>query len=125
MTIEYEELSTGSGTFQKWEKVGDTVEGRIHSFTVDGGRDFYGNPCPEVVVETTHGNVTVTASQKNLAKQLERHATRLGIGHAIKITWAGEYDTKHGTKGKDFTLAVSKTPVAPVVVELTDDEAPF
>ena len=43
---------TSSGTFMKWEDVGDCVEGRILDFDLDGGRDFDQQPCLQLTVET-------------------------------------------------------------------------
>lgn len=121
---DYDVLPSG-GTFAKWESIGDTVEGRIASFSIDGGTDFDNNPCPQLVVETTGGNVTVNGGQAALRRMMTSHATRLVPGHGVRIVYSGDYKTKQGTTGKDFTIGVTPQPIAPITVELGDDEEPF
>jgi len=121
---DFDELVTG-GTYAKFETIGDSYTGRIAAFDLEGGTDFNGDPCPQLVLETEDGIVKVSAGQAALRRRMTEYATRLVVGHGVRITYSGDYETKHGTKGKDFKIGVTKTPVAPIVVELTDDEAPF
>jgi hypothetical protein len=123
MSTDYEELSTG-GNYAKWDAIGDTVEGRIGSFSLDGGTDFNDNPCPQLVVETVGGTVIVNGGQASLKRAFTQNASRLVAGHGVKVTYAGTYETPKG-EGKSFTLGVTPKPIAPIVVELADDEAPF
>jgi hypothetical protein len=52
MEDEFSSLSSGGGgTFVKWANVGDVVDGVVVRFTLDGGRDFNGDPCPEIVLD--------------------------------------------------------------------------
>ncbi len=125
MNDNYETLPAPTGTFQKWEAVGDVVQGRIGSFGLDTGSDFDGNPCPELVVETEAGNVIITAGTANLKKQFTANAARLIAGHGVRVEFSGTYPTKQGTPGKSFTVGVTPKPIAPITVELADDEAPF
>lgn len=120
---DYEELASG-GTFAKWEDHGDTVEGRIVAFGIDSGTDFNGDPCPQLVVETTNGTVTINGGQAALRRLMTDYQTRLTVGHGTKVVYKGDYETKHGTKGKDFALFVTPKPVAPVA-QLQEVEQPF
>lgn len=118
---DYEELA-GGGTFAKWEEHGDTVEGRIAAFSLDGGTDFNKDVCPQMIVETEFGNVTINGGQAALRRLMTEYATRLVAGHGTKVVYRGDYETKHGTKGKDFALFVTPRPVAPIAQEI---EQPF
>ena len=123
MSTDYEELSTG-GTYASWKDVGDTVEGRIEAFDLEGGTDFNDAPCPQMVVATPDGNVIINAGQASLRRAFTQNTTRLVVGHGVKVTYAGTYETPKGS-GKSFTVAVTPKPIAPIVVELAADEAPF
>ena len=121
---DFDELATG-GTYAKFEKIGDSYTGRIAAFDLEGATDFNGDPCPQLVLETADGIIKVSAGQANLRRQMTEYATRLIPGHGARVTYSSDYETKHGTKGKEFTLGVTPTPVAPVTVILEGDEAPF
>lgn len=121
----YDTIPAPSGSYVKWEHKGDVVEGRIGSFTVDGGRDFDGNACPELTVETTEGTVTVTCSPANLRRQIEANAVRFRVGHGVRVEFTDTYESKQGTPGKTFTVGVTAEPIAPIVATIADDEAPF
>jgi hypothetical protein len=121
---EFEELST-SGTFATFKSLGDSYTGRIEQFSLDGGTDFDGNPVPLLVLATVDGTVKITGSQASLRRQMTELATRLTVGHGCKVTYDSDYETKHGTKGKSFAVAVTPKPVAPIVPTYSDDEAPF
>ena len=124
--MEYEQLS-GAGTFHKWEKVGEEVEGIILSFTVDGGTDYNENPCPEITVRTDYGDVTVTAGQASLRRVFTANADRMRRGHQIKIRWDSELDTGKGNPAKLFTVGVSPLPVLEAITapEPAGDTEPF
>ena len=121
---DYEEY-TSSGTFMKWEDVGDCVEGRILDFDLDGGRDFDQQPCPQLTVETDRGVIVISAGQANLKRLLTERSPKLIEGHGVKVTYSGTYTTKQGGTGKEFTLGVTPKPIAPITVELAQDEEPF
>jgi hypothetical protein len=74
---------------------------------------------------TFDGTVKITGSQASLRRQMTELATRLTVGHGCKVTYDSDYETKHGTKGKSFAVAVTPKPVAPIVPTYSDDEAPF
>lgn len=121
---EFEQLSTG-GSYASFKTIGDEVVGRIEAFSLDGGTDFDGNPCPLLVLATIHGLVKITGSQASLRRQFTELATRLAVGHGCRVTYDSDYATKHGTSGKSFTIAVTSAPVAPVIAPAHADEAPF
>ena len=121
---DFDELAVG-GTYAKFERIGDSYTGRIAAFDLEGGTDFNGDPCPQLVLETADGIIKVSAGQANLRRQMTDYATRLIPGHGARVTYSGDYETKHGTRGKEFTLGVTPTPVAPIVADLSADEAPF
>lgn len=121
---EFEELST-AGSYASFKTIGDEVVGRIEAFSLDGGEDFDGNPCPLLVLATTDGLVKVTGSQASLRRQFAELATRLAVGHGCRVTYASDYETKHGTRGKAFVIGVTPRPVAPVVNTVNDDDSPF
>lgn len=113
MSYDYEDLS-GGGNYHSWDSPGDTVEGIIRMFTIDGGSDYNGNPCPELVIATNDGNgpdVTVTAGQASLKRKCERNANRLQPGHAVKITYTEDMDTGKGNPAKLFDVASTPVPV--------------
>ena len=114
------------GTYAKFDQIGDEYVGRIASFTLDGGTDFNSEPCPQLVLETADGIVKVNGSQAALRRLMTDYATRLVAGHGIRITHDALYQTKAGTSGKSFVVAISPRPVPPVEMrDLTADEAPF
>ena len=123
---EFEELPSG-GSFAKWETVGDEVVGRIAAFGIDSGTDFNGDPCPQLVVETEGGNVTINGGQAALRRLMTDYQGRLGqIGHGARVKYTGTYQTKQGTEGKEFGVWVTPQPVAPVVgAQEQGVEAPF
>ena len=121
---EFEQLSTG-GTYASFKNIGDEVVGRIEAFSLDGGTDFDGNACPMLVLATTDGIVKITGSQASLRRQFTELATRLAVGHGCRVTYDSDYQTKHGTSGKSFAIAVTPKPVAPVIAPAHEDEAPF
>ena len=108
---EYEEL-TGSGQFVKWDTVGQVVEGEIVTFTPDGGRDFDGDECPELTLSTDDGFATITCAQASLKRIVTRNADKLVPGAKCRVTFAGTYESKNGTPGKDFKVQLA--PPAPV-----------
>lgn len=123
---EYDDL-TGGGTFHKWEEPGESVEGIIVSFTVDGGTDYNGNPCPELVLRTDYGDVTITAGQASLRRICERNADHLKRDHKAKVTYRENLDTGKGNPAKLFKVQVSPEPVMDDLpsVAVEDDGEPF
>src|SRR5690606_31612875 len=53
ITDTWEEIEIPQGTFIGWGEIGQTITGKVLSFAAEGGSDFNGNPCPQVVLELT------------------------------------------------------------------------
>ena len=53
MSTTWEDVEIPQGTFIGWGAKGQTVTGKVLSYSPDGGSDFAGNPCPQVVLELT------------------------------------------------------------------------
>lgn len=113
MTTEYEEL-TGSGQFVKWETVGQFVEGTVAAFSLDGGKDFDGNACPEITLDTTDGLQTVTCAQASIKRIAMSNSEKFVAGAKCRITYSGTYESKSGTPGKEFKVGIAP----PAMVEL-------
>lgn len=116
-----------SGDYFKFNNVGDQIVGIVKE--VREGRTFNGEPCPELVLETTdeEGNTdekTVTASQVRLKAVLAEK--RPQAGDKIRITYSGVGDASPGkAPPKEFTVDVKPGPheiTSPVVA---NSEAPF
>lgn len=100
---DFEDVGSVTGTYCKWEDVGQAYQGVVVAFSVDGGTDFNGDPVPQIVLATEDGNVIINGSQANLRRNLTNGAPKLGLGRICRITWSGTYDTPKGT-GKEFTV---------------------
>lgn len=119
----WEDIEVPQGTFIGWGKIGQTVTGKVLSFSSEGGTDFNGNPCPQLVVElaeqadnykdkgATHETiaagelVTITAGLANLKRSL--NAASLNPGDLVKITFDDTYKTPSG-EGKSFKVQVAR-----------------
>ena len=67
---DFEDVGSVTGSYVKWDQVGDFVQGVIVAYSVDGGTDFNGETVPQIVLGTADGNVIVNGSQKNLRNKL-------------------------------------------------------
>ena len=97
-----------SGEYVKFENVGDAVIGVIK--VVREGRDFNGNPCPELILEDDEGEErTVTAAQVLLKAALAEKAPQKG--DRVRVTYSGVGDAKPGkAPAKLFTVDVKPGP---------------
>lgn len=92
--------------FVKFEEVGDNVKGEV--LEINEGRDFNGNPCPQLVIETDDGTRTLTAGQKQLQARLAEK--RPEIGDEVSITYSGVGEGKPGfAPAKLFTVEVTRS----------------
>ena len=107
-----------SGTFVKWDNVGDQVTGTIVSFDLEGGTDFNNNIVPQLVLATNDGNVIINGSQAKLRKKMTEGAPRLKPGHLCRVQFISTYPAKKG-EGKDFDVSVSP---APVLIDVDDTD---
>lgn len=129
MSYDWEPFEGGDGDFVKFANVGDEIIGAITD--IKTGRDFNGNPCPQLHLTTDEGDERiVTAGQVMLKRALAEQAPQ--VGDRIKITYSGVGDAKPGkAPAKLFSVAVAtgkgNTPPAKVQkpVPVPDDEIPF
>jgi hypothetical protein len=124
MAFDYDPYAGGSsGEFVKFENVGDNVIGIIK--TVREGRDFNGNPCPELVLENDEGEErTLTAAQVLLKAALAEKQPQ--AGDRVRITYSGVGDAKPGkAPAKLFTVDVKPGPHELQNVAVSNSEEPF
>lgn len=100
---DFEDVGSVTGSYAKWENVGDFYQGVIVAYSVDGGTDFNGQPVPQIVLGTTEGNVIINGSQASLKRNLANGAPKLGLGRICRVTWSGTYEAPKGV-GKEFTV---------------------
>jgi len=114
-----------TGDYFKFEEVGDQIVGVVK--LVREGRTFNGEPCPELVLETTgeDGSVdekTVTASQVRLKAALAEK--RPQEGDKVRITYSHVGEASPGkAPPKEFTVDVKPGPhelAYPGVANTTD-----
>jgi hypothetical protein len=142
MEDEFSSLNSGGGgTFVKWQSVGDVVDGVVVRFTLDGGRDFNGDPCPEIVLDpcTPKGSDTnveltgdahqiVTAGQANLKRQVLANPARFAEGHRVRITYKADAKSSNDRTFKEFDVKATPRPVTVVgapAVTVDDDALDF
>lgn len=91
--------------YVSFHDVGDAVQGTVISLSE--GQDFNGNPCPQLVIDTTDGARTVTAGQTMLKAALaEKEPLE---GDYITITYSGVGEGKPGrAPAKLFTVEVER-----------------
>jgi hypothetical protein len=104
-TDDLEELE-GGGSYVKWEDVGQMVEGNVVAFTLDGGRDFNGQPCPEITLSTADGIQKVTCGQANLKSKAQKNAAKFVAGAFCRVTFSGTYPSDKGQPGKEFRVGL-------------------
>ena len=100
---DFEDVGSVTGTYAKWENVGDFYQGVIVAYSVDGGTDFNQQPVPQIVLGTADGNVIINGSQASLKRNLANGAPKLGLGRICRVTWSGTYEAPKGV-GKEFTV---------------------
>lgn len=115
MSEEFEEIA-GGGNYAKFDAPGDKVTGTFVSGGITSETDFDGNPCPGIVIDTADGLVTVCASQASIKRKAETAYSqgKLTPGCKVEVELVGFYDTKSGSKGKDFALRVAAAPLVDV-----------
>lgn len=129
MSYNWDEFKT-TGGWITFENVGDTVVGTVNAIRT--GKDFNGNPCPELIIEDDDGEErTLTAGQVMLKRALAEQAPQ--VGDRIRIKYAGVGDAKPGkAPAKLFEVAVktgagNTDPTAPTPqpAPVPADEVPF
>jgi hypothetical protein len=116
-TDPWAEMPRGDGSFIRWTDPGQKVVGTIVEMGV--GTDINGNPCPQLTVNTTDGDVIVTCSQAQLrSKIIEIHKTStINVGDKIAIIYTNNENRAGGKTLKCFDVShkaetSTETPVA-------------
>lgn len=120
---QWQDVEVPQGAFIGWGEKGQTIVGRVLSFSVEGGTDFNGNKCPQMVLELTGDAVnykdkgttketiasgemvTITAGQANLRNNLL--AALPSTDDLISIRYDDDYKTANGT-GKSFKVQIAR-----------------
>lgn len=100
------EMPRGDGSYIRWNEPGDKAVGTIVEMGV--GSDINGNPCPQLTINTTDGDVIVTCSQAQLrSKIIEIHKTStIRVGDKIAIVYTGNENRAGGKTLKMFDVQV-------------------
>jgi hypothetical protein len=112
-----------NGEYATFNEVGDQIVGVVK--VIREGRDFNGNPCPELVLELEDGDEkTVTAGQVMLKAALAEKAPK--EGDRIRITYSGVGDARPGrAPAKLFTVDVKPGPFEVAQPIVRNSEDPF
>lgn len=112
-----------TGDWARFDNPGDKVVGVIKALRT--GRDFNGNPCPELILEQDDGSeITVTAGQVMLKAALAGKAPE--VGDKIRIVYTGDSEARPGkAPAKLFTVDVKKGPFELQRAGISNDDAPF
>ncbi len=98
-----------TGDWVTFDSVGDKVVGQVLAIRV--GKDFNGQPCPELVLRTDEGDKTLTAGQKVLKARLAEEQPQ--VGDRIAVVYSGVGDAKPGkAPAKLFDVEVQRSDVA-------------
>lgn len=120
MSFPYDKYAT-SGEYVKFENVGDQIVGVIKA--VREGRDFNGNPCPELVLEDDAGTERIVTAQQVMLKAALAEK-RPDEGDKVRIIYSGAGEAKPGkAPAKLFTVDVKAGPHE--VKAAVGDDAPF
>jgi hypothetical protein len=95
-----------TGDWITFENIGDHVVGTVKA--VRRGKDFNGNPCPELIIDADgEGEKTLTAGQVMLKSALAEEKPR--PGDRILIKYSGVGDAKPGkAPAKLFDVTVKR-----------------
>lgn len=120
MPLDYDKYSS-SGTYMKFNEIGDQIVGVIKE--AREGKDYNGDPCPELVLEDEDGNERIVSAGQALLKAAlaEKRPNELD---KIRITYSGNSEGKPGRNpAKQFTVDVKEGPHE--VKAAVGDDAPF
>lgn len=143
---EWEEIEVPSGSFIGWgRKPGQHVTGTVIDYSIDGGTDFNGGKCPQLVIELTEkaasfnkeGNrsdfdagefVNITCGQVKLKDGVRRADP--SPGDLMKIELTNVETTNKGNTLKAFSIKIargagSSPKPAAAAAQRSDDEPPF
>jgi hypothetical protein len=89
--------------FMSFKEIGDSIAGELVAIRI--GKDFNQADCPELIVRTDDGDITVTAGQKALQNRLSE--VRPQVGERVGIAYSGVGEAKPGrAPAKLFTVQV-------------------
>lgn len=121
MSFNWDEFKN-TGDYITFKDVGDVVVGTITAIRT--GRDFNGNPCPELILDVNGDERTLTAGQVMLKSALAEQAPQ--VGDKIRVEYSGIGDARPGkAPAKLFNVAVKAGEQAQTVPDVAPDEVPF
>jgi|SRR5690554_2844561 len=113
---------TQTGDWITFKSIGDQVVGIIKA--IRQGKDFNGNPCPELILEVDGDEKTLTAGQVMLKAALAEQ--RPSVGDKVRIRYSGDGDARPGkAPAKLFTVDVKKGPHELANATVANSEDPF
>lgn len=83
-----------TGDWMRFETPGDTVTGEL--IARQTGTDYNGDPCPQIVLATRTGAVTITAGQAHLKRLLAAARHELVEGATVTVTFDRLGDAEKG-----------------------------
>lgn len=130
---EWETIEAPRGDYVKWDTEGKVVTGTVVAYGDAAGTTIQGEPCPELTVETTDGDLaTISASQTALGRALM--SAGLQKGDLVRIEYTGDATTKKGNTVKQFDVKLKRGNGTPAPSSATSpqlgvtpqyDETPF
>lgn len=102
----WSEMSTGDGTYVKWDEPGKQIVGTIIELGV--GTDINGNSCPQLTIQSNTGEHIITCSQAQLkSKIISLHQTEgINVGDKIAIVYTGNETRAGGKTLKQFDVSL-------------------
>jgi hypothetical protein len=120
---DWQDVEVPQGRFIGWGKIGQTITGRVVTYSDTEGRSFNDEPCPLLVLELTEAAtsyrvkegtsedlaagemVSITCGQANLRRTVR--AGDLTPGDLVRIKYDDTYKTASG-EGKSFKMQVAR-----------------
>lgn len=121
--MEFQKIEIPQGTFIGWGRKGQQITAKVLSYDPTGGRDFNGDPCPQLIGEladacdnykdkgATHETldagemITITAGIANLKRGLQ--AADPSPGDVVRLTFSDTYRTANGD-GKVIDVEIAR-----------------
>jgi hypothetical protein len=117
-----------SGSFATFKEIGDSYAGHVVDINGDG-TTFSGEKCPQVVLDTADGIITVTCGQAQLWSKTVAsvEANELAVGKRAKFTLTQVEKRPNGRTLKHFEIKVADADPAfvPSGPASAADEEPF
>lgn len=137
---EWEDIDVPRGAYISWgNKPGQNVTGKVLEYSLDGGTDFAGNPCPTIAVELIEDAVSINkegvrtnfppgeivqlnAGQVSLKRALR--AADPSVGDLVKIELSNLVKTANGTV-KEFSIKIARGTAKTSAPQHDSDDPPF